>query len=468
MSAEFDSDLRRRLQGLGSEIGPAGLPGPAAARRRARQRARNQAVGAVLGAAVLVGGAVIAVARPTLLTAPEPAGPGDIATSSPAPSPSTSPTPTDGTPDSTLPRSVLLQVSDIEPEEEEPIGWVESDRPVEPWPCAPVAPATDRVLQRLFVNPAAGRIEHIVEATDEGQAQSRFNEIRDDLVSCVESGAASGADFRLDEIWAVTGVGDQAVLVRYWAPLHEDPPGQGQLIVSVSIARSGDAVTTVTRGGFAQDANVPDTSEDAQAAVARLCPVTGGACVTDPDQRRIYPEPASDLPGWLTVADVAEATGADRIDTVTEVLAGAPGNFGFICFQSDAAAAGATSVESRTFHDALDPAAVGVEEVIAWFPSDTAARDHYAAVSAEGDACTAEPSLDVQNTGTVDGGGGMTGTTWHATVAESDSAFLYGVVVNGSAVAYVRLDLPSAADEDLARVLTLAGEHLDDPDAGGQ
>ncbi|HJU98031.1 MAG TPA: hypothetical protein VJ644_08650, partial [Jiangellaceae bacterium] len=112
--------------------------------------------------------------------------------------------------------------------------------------------------------------------------------------------------------------------------------------------------------------------------------------------------------------------------------------------------------------------AVGVEEVIAWFPSDTAARDHYAAARAEGDACTAEPSLDVQNTGTVDGGGGMTGTTWHATVAESDSAFLYGVVVNGSAVAYVRLDLPSAADDDLARMLTLAGEHLDDPDAGGQ
>ncbi|HET6728339.1 MAG TPA: hypothetical protein VFG96_02910, partial [Jiangellaceae bacterium] len=206
----------------------------------------------------------------------------------------------------------------------------------------------------------------------------------------------------------------------------------------------------------------------AQAAVTRLCAVTGGACVADPDQRRTYPEPAPDLPGWLTVADIADATGDDRINAVSEVLAGAPGNFGFVCFQSDATAAGATSVESRTFHDALDPAAVGVEEAIAWFPSDTAARDHYAALSAEGDACGAEPSLDVQNTGTVDGGGGMTGTTWRATAAETDSAFVYGIVVNGSAVAYVRLDLPSAADEDLARVLALAGEHLADPGAGGQ
>jgi hypothetical protein len=461
MSADFDSDLRRRLEGLGSDSGHANLPGPAAARRRAHQRARNQAVGAILGAAVIVGGAVLAVAQPTLLTAPEPASPGDTATSSPAPAPSRWPSP------ATLPASVLLELSDIEPAGEA-VGWVESDRQVEAWPCAPVAPASDRVLRRLFVNPDAGRVEHIVEATGAGQAQSRFDEIRDDLVSCVQSGAASGADSRLDEIWTVTGVGDQAVLVRYWAPLHEDPPGQGQLIVSVSIARSGDAVTTVTRGGFAQDANVADTSADAQAAVTRLCAVTGGACVTDPDQRRTYPEPAPDLPGWLTVADVADATGDDRINAVSEVLAGAPGNFGFVCFQSDATAAGATSVESRTFHDALDPAAVGVEEAIAWFPSDTAARDHYAALSAEGDACGAEPSLDVQNTGTVDGGGGMTGTTWRATAAETDSAFVYGIVVNGSAVAYVRLDLPSAADEDLAQVLTLAGEHLADPGAGGQ
>jgi hypothetical protein len=457
MSADFDSDLRRRLESLGSDVGRAGLPGPAAARRRARQRARNQAVGAVLGAAVVVGGAVIAVAQPTLLTAPDPAtSPGETVTSSPAPTPSTSPSSPDQAP--TLPTSVLLQVSDIEPEGE-PIGWAESAWPVEPWPCAPVAAASDHVLKRTFVNPEGGRIEHIVEATASGQATSRFAEVHDALVSCVESGAASGADFRLDEIWAVTGVGDEAVLVRYWAPLREGPPGEGQLIVSVSIARSGNAVTTVTRGGFAQDANVPDTSEDAQAAVTRLCPVTGGACVTDPDQQRTYPEPAADLPGWLTVADVAEATGEDRISAAGEVLTDATG-FPFVCFQTDPGATGATSVESRTFYDALDPTTISVDEYVARFPSGSAARAYYDTLTAEGDSCSAEPSLVVQNTGTVAGDGGLAGTTWRSTVAETDSVFVYGVVVSGSAVAYVSTNLDSPADDELATLLRVAGERL--------
>jgi hypothetical protein len=459
MSADFDSDLRRRLEGLGSDIGRAGLPGPTAARRRARQRSRNQAVGAVLGAAVMVGGAVLAVAQPTLLTASDPAtSPSETVTSGPAQTPSTSPSSPDQAP--TLPTSVLLQVSDIEPEGE-PIGWAESDQPVDPWPCAPDAAASDHVLKRTFLNPEGGRIEHIVEATAGGQAASRFAEIHDALVSCVESGAASGADFRLDEIWAVTGVGDDAVLVRYWAPPREEPPGEGQLIVSVSIARSGNAVTTVTRGGFAQDANVPDTSEDAQAAVTRLCPVTGGACVTNPDQQRTYPEPAADLPGWLTVADVAEATGDDRISAASEVLTDATGNVPFVCFETDPGATGATSVESRTFYDALDPTTIGVDEYIARFSSGSAARAYYDTLTAEGNSCSAEPSLDVQNTGTVAGDGGLAGTTWRSTVAETESVFVYGVVVNGSAVAYVSTNLdPPADDDELATLLRRAGERL--------
>jgi hypothetical protein len=327
-----------------------------------------------------------------------------------------------------------------------------------------VARASDRVLQRLFVNPESGRIEHIVEATDRGQAQSRFDQIRDDLVSCVESGAASGADFRLDEIWTVTGVGDHAVLVRYWAPLHENPPGQGQLIVSVSIARSGDAVTTVTRGGFAQDANVPDTPDDAEAAVTRLCAETGGACVTDPAQEQEYPEPAGDVPGWLTVADVVRATDVDRITAASEVMVAPDGSFGFVCFQADAGAAGAVSIESRTFHDPFDPGGVGVDEFIARFPTAAEARAYYDALAAEGDACSAEPALSVQNTGTITGD--ITGMTWRATAADAGVAFIYGLVVNGDQVAFVNVNLDAPSDDDIETLLALAGERLSEVTAG--
>ncbi|MGH8825195.1 MAG: hypothetical protein ACRDVN_12045, partial [Jiangellaceae bacterium] len=258
-------------------------------------------------------------------------------------------------------------------------------------------------------------------------------------------------------------VGDDAVLVRYWAPLREDPPREGLLLlVSVSIARTGDAVTSVARGGLAMDANLPDTSEDAQAAVTRLCAETGGPCVAEPDQEQVYPEPAGDIPGWLTPADVSGATGVHRISAAGEVMVAPDGTFGFVCFQSDARAAGATSIESRTYHDPLDPAGIGVDEFIARFPAAAEARAHFDALVAEGDACSAEPSLTVQNTGTVAGDGDMVGTTWRATAADTGVAFVYGLVLNGGQVAFVNLNLESASDEDLAQVLRRAGERLDE------
>jgi len=457
MSADFDSDLRRRLEGLGSDIGRAGLPGPAAARRRARQRARNQAVGAVLGAAVLVGGAVIAVAQPTLLTAPDPADQPSESVRPPVASPTPTPLPTDAT----LPNSVLLTVADIEPDGE-PIGWAETEPPAQGWPCVPPAPDSGRALQRHFENPEGGRIQQVVESTGTvEQAEARFAEIHDELITCVEDGTAAGDDFRLDQVWSVTGVGDEALLVRYWAPLREEPPLEGQLLlVSVSIARTGNAVTTVARGGAAMDANFPDTTDDAEAAITRLCVETGGACVTDPDQEQVYPEPAGDVPGWLTVADVSDAIGVDRITAASEVRVAPDGTFGFVCFRTDARAAGATSIESRTYHDPFDPG-MGVDESIARFPSGSAARAYYDTLMAEGDSCSAEPSLDVQNTGTVTGDGGLAGTTWRSTVAETESVFVYGVVVNRSAVAYVSTNLdPPADDDELATLLRRAGERL--------
>ncbi|HMG31459.1 MAG TPA: hypothetical protein VK585_15205 [Jiangellaceae bacterium] len=458
MSADFDSELTRGLTSLSSELGQTPLPGPAAARSRGRRRARNQAIGAVLGAVAIVAGGVFAFAQPAPLSAPEPASPPTGSVSPPTESVSPTPAPTDAP----LPDAVLLTVADIEPDAE-PIGWVETDPPAEAWPCVPPVPDSGDALQRSFESPEGGRIQHIVEPTTTAEdAEARFGEVREELTACVEDGTAAGDDFRLDQVWSVTGVGDEALLVRYWAPLREKPPGEGQLIVSVSIARSGNAVTSVMRGGFAQDANLPDTTEDAEAAVTRLCAETGGACVTDPHQEQVYPERAGDLPGWLTLADVAEATGVNRISAASEVIVAPDGTFGFVCFQSGAGAAGATSVENRRYHDALDPAGIGVDEFIARFPSADEARAHYNTLVAEGDTCSAELSLSVQNTGTLAGEADMTGTTWRATAADVGAEFVYGVIVKAAEVVFVSLDLDSPSDEDLAAVLTLAGDRIDE------
>lgn len=449
MSADFD-DLSRELEGLGADTRHLSLPGPAAARRRGHRRARNQAVGAVLGGVAIVAGAVIAFAQPTLISAPDFA---NTPTDSPSPDntlPTAEPTPPDV---SSLPTSVLLTAEDLDPE----AGWVETDPPAEVWPCAPEPPNDENVLRRSFDYPEGnGRIDQVVEPTAE--AAARMAAIRNAVTSCV----SDGEGFDLDQIWSVTGVGEETVLIRYWAPPREEPPGEGRLLVSISLVRSGDAVTSVTHGGFNTEANTADTTEHAEAAVARLCSVTGGECVTEPTHYlQVFPDP--DVLGWLTVADVVEATGAAEITAASTVLEEPEGSFGFVCFESNSIDAGAGQVDRRSYYDALDPGGQMVDEIIASFPTDqeAAARSHYDALVAEAETCATEPSIVVENLGTVGTAeAGFIGTAWRATAPETDTVFHFGVVVKGAQVAFVNAYLSSPTEDRLRALLTHAASRL--------
>jgi hypothetical protein len=449
MSADFD-DLSRELEGLGADTRHVSLPGPAAARRRAHQRARNQAVAAVLGGVAIVAGAVIAFAQPTLISAPDFAS---TPTDSPSPDntlPTAKPTPPDVP---ALPTSVLLTVEDLDQE----AGWVETEPPAEVWPCAPEPPSGEQALRRSFDYPGGnGRIDQIVEPT--ADAAARMAAVRNTVTSCV----SDGDGFDLDQVWSVTGVGVETVLIRYWAPPREKPPGEGRLLVSISLARSGDAVTSVTHGGFTTEANTADTTAHAEAAAARLCAVTGGECVTEPTHYlQVFPDP--DVLGWLTVADVVEATAAEEITAVSTVLDVPEGSFGFVCFESNSIDAGAGQVDRRTYYDALDPGSQSVDEIIASFPPDqeAAARSHYDALVAEAETCAAEPSVVVENLGTVGNAeAGFVGTAWRATAPETDTVFHFGVVVKGAQVAFVNASLSSPTEDQLRALLTRAASQL--------
>jgi hypothetical protein len=444
MPAEFD-DLNRELESLGTDTRHVSLPGAAAARRRARERARNQAVAAVVGAVAIVAGGVFAFAQPSLISAPDVANsPTDSASPTAEPSPEPTNVPS-------LTEAVLLQAADLDLG----AGWVETDPPVDAWPCAPQPPDGEQVLLRSFEFPeGTGRIDQIVEAT--AAAQTRLAEIRHDVLACV----AAGNDFDLDEVWEVSGIGEETVLIRYWAPPREEAPGEGRLIVSISLVRSGAAVASVTHGGFATDANQPDTTDQAEAAAGRLCAETDGACVSEIRRVRVFPEPAQDIPGWLTPTDVIEATGIAELTTAGEVIPVPEGTLGFVCFESNSGDAGA-AVESRTYDNPMDPGGDSVQQAIAQFTSVQAATAHYETLVVEGDACTAEPSLSVENLGTIGGGAtGFEGTVWRATAAGSDAVFFYGVVVQGSAVAFVDLQVMPPDEAQIRNLLTIAGERL--------
>ncbi len=300
MSADFDSDLQRGLEGLSSDARHVGLPGPAAARRRARQRTRNQATGAVLGAVAIVASGIFAFAQPTLSSAPDPADtPTGTVTASPSTSPPTSPSPNPTAEMVALPESVLLTVEDID---NDSTRWQQVGEPAAPWTCAPAAPAAadDRQVLRRSFGTAGSRLDQIIEASTPDDAVARFEEIRSGVTACVD---ALGDSYGFGWISAFDGLGDDAWQASYFAPPRN---GDEATLVRVDLVRTGLAVTSVSSGGFAMDDNYPPEWDRAVAATTRLCEAAAGACVTEVERELLYPEGAQDLAGWLTADDVVE------------------------------------------------------------------------------------------------------------------------------------------------------------------
>ncbi|HEY9376243.1 MAG TPA: hypothetical protein VIQ02_04010, partial [Jiangellaceae bacterium] len=325
--------------------------------------------------------------------------------------------------------------------------------PAEAWPCAPPA-APEQQSQRSFAIPeGTGRIDQIAEAqATASDAEGRLAYEQDEVASCVRNRAG----FDLDEIWRVTGVGEETWLTRYWAAERR---GEERLLVSIALARSGNAVTSITHGGFAQDANQPDSPRLAEAAVRRLCAETGGACVSDKvSQERVFPVPAAVPPAWLTQDDVAQATGMQQV-AASDVVPIPEGWLGSPCIQSNSLAAGAVSVESVVYGDPLDPGGDMVQQTIAAFESGQQGREHYATLVAENEGCEEAP---VENIGTVGGPDlKFEGTLWRLSI-EGDVVSLFGLLSVDSQVSHVQLNVTGADEEQLRELLTLAGERLSD------
>jgi hypothetical protein len=124
---------------------------------------------------------------------------------------------------------------------------------------------------------------------------------------------------------------------------------------------------------------------------------------------------------------------------------------------------GGSGAESRAYTDPLDAGGTSVQQTIVRFGSDQEAGEYYTTLVAAGDVCSAEPSLTVKNLGGVGGPEtGFDGTAWRATAEGAGTVFLYGLVINGSAVSFVDLSAASAAEEQMRELLTLAGERLGD------
>lgn len=453
----FDDELHRQLASLDTDL--AGLPGAAAARKRGTQRTHHQLTVAALGAAAVVAVGALGIVQLDPTSAPAPATTPSETVTTPDLTPTASPSPSTPQADTlpTVPAGALLTTEDLPGLQE--IDWAEVAAS-EPFACAPQVP--DGAASVSFRNSAESdaHIDQFIEAVAPGQAGARLDTLSSGITECIEAG---GSNYRLDETWAVDGIGDETWLARYWAPPRTS---DAQTLVAVSITRTGNYVSTVVQGGLAQDANAPADPELATAAATRLCGALGEECVGDITRERLFPEAAAEVAGWLGVDDVVAATGLDEITEASEVRPSDDMGWGHAGLPLDPIAAGALTSENRSYFNTLDPTGdILVTEVIARFPDAAAARAHYDALAAEADAFQQEGDV-VTNTGTFSGSGHV-GTTWRSENAAVDLVFVYGVVTRGDAVAAVTHSISGYENRDVTPdqmrdLLDRAGQRLAD------
>lgn len=453
MSTEHD-DLRRQLERLDEAVADAHLPGPAAARHRARQRSRRQATGAALGAVAAVAVGVLVVGGlPSVTSAPV----------LPAHTPTPTGEPTTGPP---IGDALVLTADELEANSghDELVGWTATDDSATPsFECAPVPGDADVVAQRSFVNPGEGRLDQFVEISTADRAGARFADITEGIVACVEQrNADNPTDNWMNVIWTVDGIGDATWQADY--AVEPRSAADELMIVTVSVVHVGDAVTVITQGGPGMHGHEigPLPYELAAAAAAKLCGSAGDSCVADPQPHRVYPAAAADVPGWLTAQDVADAIGVPEITEAGEPY-DAEGQYWFICFDDpNPEAAGATSVERRSYVDPQDMVVTSVDEALARFTSSGTAAEHYQELVAAGEGCVAQGDAD--EVASVDEAE-YQGRAWRST---GDIQFGFGVVSRGPAVAVVVLTPGDPTDEitddELRALLARAGERLADLD----
>ncbi len=481
MSDSHDDSLSRRLSSLESDLAGISLAGPAAARRRAAQRTRHQVTGGVLAGVTAVALGVLAVSPPEFIASPEPVdSPSETGTPTAVPTPEPTPsttTPVEPSPDPAgtetpggdgqdggtggddggtsslaVPPGALIDLEYLTRGEEFPSDWVEVPAGDSWLPCMPVA--GDGAAAAAFAVEPYYRVEHIVEPAGAG-AEARLAELRDQITSC-----ANGDDHNLIQEWQVTGVGDETYLLVWRGP---PTTADTQTYVEASLTRAGGFVDIVVRGGEGQDYNGVPQPDDAVEATSRLCAVADTECPSEPEREQLYPEPAGDVPGWLTADDLTDVgltsitQGGDVVDDSSEFGAA---DYGYVGLQRDPFADGAEALEQRIYADPLEPGGTQLTQFRSIFPDAATARAHYDALAAVADQFTQEGDV-VTNTGTVSGDG-FDGTTWRMENAEYDTAFVYGAAVNGNIVTVV-VHLVEAVDvppDQMQRLMELAAQRI--------
>ena len=279
------------------------------------------------------------------------------------------------------------------------------------------------------------------------------------------------ARLQLVDAYRVSGVGDQAQVLRLRIPAKQDK------VFVVGIARTG-ALTTST---------VLDTSSSQPLAASRLAATladsvrdlcrskVAGACVGTIRTSATLPPPSGESSGMLAIADLPVIPKVDQAWAGTDATSAATNPAATPCDKANFVKSGGRGAQTRTFliPSAKLPQRFGLTETIATFSSSAAAEKFVGTVLRRMKACPrTELSSTVTSTLVRQAGPGSTAyARWRlqSQVNKKNAEVKYwmGVARVGRAVAQVTLTPVGAYDISAQRftaLLTRARDRLNEVD----
>ncbi|WP_205857071.1 sensor domain-containing protein, partial [Phytoactinopolyspora endophytica] len=368
------------------------------------------------------------------------------------------PSPPDGDNGGNIPDDALITADDITPEGQPGDvlpEWTERDAAQTPFECAPAAPPeAAHVYYENTQDGQGGHFLQFIEETDD--PVGRFSQIRADLERCVRDLELSEEDTltQISQVWNVDGLGDEAWMANYFEAMEEPINFVETNLVSVRMMRTGDYVNVVIQGHNNQEDNANMDTEDSVLSGERLCAAFGTECVGEVTAERTDKEPIGDIDGWLTVDDVVEATGLEKIVDGTEPVpgneAGDPSGWALTYLPLDPEADGGATWFQRRFYQQSDPTEaiyLSVDQEIAAFPDAESARSHYEDLVAAAESYD-DDGRNVVNTASADDGN-RTISTWREEYEEYGITFVFGIALQDNLVTVVNHNIDSASDHDI-------------------
>lgn len=310
------------------------------------------------------------------------------------------------------------------------------------------------------VAPEDNPAELAVEATEVSKTRDRAKATYDRLVSWYAGCQAPRV--QLLESFTMRRYGENVTVLelRKWStPLRS---------MTVAVTRTGYVTTVLAHEVDGSTGPAPaDFEQSVRDVMAMVCPTSGGGCGPDSRMVPVAPPPTGEALGFLGTVDLPPIAAVETPWVGTDA---GPAGATTLCERGEFDISDVRAARERTFLLPQEsvPTRFGLTQTVGFLPSDEAARRFVGTVAGRIDACPeTKPSVTIDSTSLVRGGGGSIGRQWQLTyqLPARQVTYRLGLVRNGAAVTQLTFSPTPGFDIDPSafnRLLQRAGQRLDE------